>query len=307
VSRTGTIAPPSPGRGPASPPHAAVVALLRAAGVPAPLDAMAVERARPAALLIPGSIGAGIEATASRLGGQPAVPPGFVWPRHRDAPLAFLAQLRLDEVPAAVRLDLGLPATGLMAFFYEAKDQPWGFDPVDRGAAVVLCFAELAELARRPPPAELNRALVFTERALALREELSLPAPGTPVYQDFLGGAAEDDQEAYILAFEGQTEPDRATALRHQLGGFAAPIQGPMEVECALVSAGVSSDGIDELDEATLERLEAEAPRWRLLLQLESDDGLGPWGSLGRLYFWVRDDDLRAGALDRVWAVLQCS
>lgn len=29
------------------------------------------------------------------------------------------------------------------------------------------------------------------------------------------------------------------------------------------------------------------------------------WGDTGRLYFWVREADLQAGALDRAWCILQ--
>ena len=54
--------------------------------------------------------------------------------------------------------------------------------------------------------------------------------------------------------------------------------------------------------------LEAGAARWRLLLQLDTDDDAAMmWGDLGRLYFWITDDALRRRAFDEVWMVLQCS
>jgi len=30
------------------------------------------------------------------------------------------------------------------------------------------------------------------------------------------------------------------------------------------------------------------------------------WGDLGRIYYWIRDDDLAARRFDRSWLVLQC-
>jgi uncharacterized protein YwqG len=45
-----------------------------------------------------------------------------------------------------------------------------------------------------------------------------------------------------------------------------------------------------------------------LLLQIDSDDALGSvWGDLGRVYFWIRDQDLAARRFDRIWHVMQCT
>ena len=31
------------------------------------------------------------------------------------------------------------------------------------------------------------------------------------------------------------------------------------------------------------------------------------WGDCGRLYFWIRQEDLRRCVFDNVWMLLQCS
>ena len=31
------------------------------------------------------------------------------------------------------------------------------------------------------------------------------------------------------------------------------------------------------------------------------------WGDLGRLYYWIREQDLRRQAFDASWLVLQCT
>jgi uncharacterized protein YwqG len=54
--------------------------------------------------------------------------------------------------------------------------------------------------------------------------------------------------------------------------------------------------------------LAAGAIDWVLLLQIDSDDATGMyWGDLGRIYVWIRKDDLRHGRFDAAWLVLQCS
>ncbi len=53
--------------------------------------------------------------------------------------------------------------------------------------------------------------------------------------------------------------------------------------------------------------LKSGASEWRLLLQVDTDDDAGMmWGDCGRLYFWIRVDDLRRRDFDEVWTILQC-
>jgi len=45
---------------------------------------------------------------------------------------------------------------------------------------------------------------------------------------------------------------------------------------------------------------------WRLLLQLDTDDDAGMmWCDVGSLYFWVREQDARAGDFSAAWMILQ--
>lgn len=54
--------------------------------------------------------------------------------------------------------------------------------------------------------------------------------------------------------------------------------------------------------------LRAGASEWRLLLQIDSDDNAGMmWGDVGRLYVWIRRDDLKRRDFSRAWVVLQCT
>jgi uncharacterized protein YwqG len=57
-----------------------------------------------------------------------------------------------------------------------------------------------------------------------------------------------------------------------------------------------------------VEQLAAGAAAWRLLLQVDSDEDRGMyWGDVGRIYYWIREEDLRRGAFDAAWLILQCT
>lgn len=54
--------------------------------------------------------------------------------------------------------------------------------------------------------------------------------------------------------------------------------------------------------------MEKGAEDWQLLLQIDSDEeNLGAmWGDCGRVYFWIRQQDLQKRDFSNVWLVLQC-
>jgi uncharacterized protein YwqG len=80
-----------------------------------------------------------------------------------------------------------------------------------------------------------------------------------------------------------------------------------MELECAEVTRGIYTGDAT----ASKDPRAAEAARhqyeWRLLLQVDTDDDAKMmWGDAGRIYFWIRDEDLRARRFDKTWLVFQC-
>jgi uncharacterized protein YwqG len=57
-----------------------------------------------------------------------------------------------------------------------------------------------------------------------------------------------------------------------------------------------------------VQQLRSGAADWRLLLQVDSEEHAGMvWGDAGRLYYWMRTQDLVARRFDQAWLVLQCS
>lgn len=261
--------------------------------------------------------GGALPAGSCKFGGRPDVPAGFVWPEFpsdtdesrevRTRPLAFLAQFDCAALAPLDREGL-LPKTGLLSFFYELDSMKWGFDPRDRGCARVYWF-DGEPLA----PAEFPRDLAEDFRLPELAAELS-GGTDAPDFQDACLAlnypfTANDyryfDQARREL---GYAYPDN----RSQLLGWPDIIQNNMTLECELVSRGHYLGG--SWDNIPLEERDAlRAPsvqEWRLLFQLDtvaSGEFELMFGDCGRIYFYIRQEDLAARRFDRVWLVLQCS
>lgn len=194
------------------------------------------------------------------------------WPRFRGSPLSLVAQLDLEEIRDAGGLDW-LPASGRLMFFYSLEHDTWGHGPEDAGSAVVVHEVAAASPAAEPDDLpEANRFLAHPVQFVAAVSE---------------AGFSRKESNELEAAMEGLLPEEPA----HQVGGYAALIQGDdMEQECARIV-----------------RPKSEARDWVLLLQVDTDpDADMSWGDSGRLYFWVREQDARAGDFSKVWLILQC-
>ena len=236
---------------------------------------------------------------ASRLGGDPDLPPGAEWPRKDGAPLSFVAQLDL----AAVTRHDGegvLPGVGLLSFFYDATTQEaWGFDPADRGSWDVRHLPAGQQLLRTPAPDDLAADGRLIGVAFRPRAELCSPPYESRVVE--LLGMSEAELDAYGDLLEPGDE------AIHRALGHPDPVQGEMQLECQLASNGVFVGGPEGYRDPRVLDLGAGADDWRLLLQVDSDDATDMmWGDAGRIYFWIRDQDLRAGRFEDCWVILQC-
>src|SRR5262245_11586982 len=116
----------------------------------------------------------------SKLGGAPDLPRDFQVPAG-DAPIDFLLQINLDEV-SAVHHTGSLPKTGLLAFFYDLKEQPWGFDPKHLNGFRVYYTPASVPLLRTPLP---RPEFVLNECRISFRAGLTLPNIGSRVYEQF--------------------------------------------------------------------------------------------------------------------------
>ena len=94
----------------------------------------------------------------------------------------------------------------------------------------------------------------------------------------------------------------------HHLLGYPEIIQSDMKLEVQLVTHGLYVGDGSGFRVARAAELRAGAREWTLLLQIDSDDGCPGWmwGDVGRLYFWIRRQDLAARRFSNAWMILQC-
>lgn len=235
--------------------------------------------------------------TRSHLGGTPGLPPGMAWPIRSGKPLGFLARIDLPELHNAMPIPW-LPASGALLFFYDIEEQPWGFDPKDRGGWAVIHVPNGETSSVAPANGDATPRM-----HVGFRRIQSYPS----YERDSITALELTDEESELLIdicgdqFENQP--------RHQTGGFPSPVQGDsMELECQLASNGIYCGDSTGYEDPRVEELEKSAGDWKLLLQFDSDDDLEVmWGDAGMLYFWVREQEAQAGNFANAWLVLQCS
>lgn len=255
-------------------------------------------------ITITGRHGGGI----TRFGGIPDVPAEFEWPYFesdtfddptvKPRPLAFLAQFDCREFAGFDGEGL-LPHTGVLSFFYCAEAARWGFDPQDKDCSRVYWFSDAATLSPAKPPKSLPRGDLIPEIGVSFSHEESYPD---------LADLPEDVDADDYAEFFGAIGRD---APVYKLLGWPDVIQGEMAAECELVRRGYdlgsSWDGIPREEIRKIKENVNE--EWRLLFQFDSiEQGEFElmFGDCGKLYFWIRKEDLLARRFDRVWLILQC-
>ena len=103
-------------------------------------------------------------------------------------------------------------------------------------------------------------------------------------------------------------DDDKDDGLSHKLLGHADIIQDSMELECQRVTHGISCGNAESYQDPRRAELEAGTAEWVLLLQLDSDEKNCDmmWGDCGRIYLWIRREDLQARRFARAHLILQC-
>lgn len=224
---------------------------------------------------------------ASRFGGLPDLPATLAWPSGNHGPLGFLAQINCRE---AARFDAQklLPSKGMLYFFYDLAEQPWGDSTEELADAVVLYAPDDTGLTQAGLPAGLDEDEgILPTVALGFGEELTLEDHSRETLAAM--GLDEAQINAYFELYdERSVETSNSESPKHRLLGLPDQVQNPMPPDCVALRGGTNDD-------------------WRLLLQLDSDETLDTlWGDMGRLYFWIRADDLKRAHFAETCTFLQC-
>ena len=248
------------------------------------------------------------EPDTSKIGGKPLLPVDFKWPYFNsedgEKPLSFLCQINLREAKVYDIEDM-LPEFGMLYFFYEAETQPWGFDPKDNNAFHVYYYENTEGFALLDLPGELEKDLRPAERALTFEKRASYPGfEELEFHTDLDDDADFEDYDNALEDIGRDTEEDV-----HKLLGYADIMQNEMLTECESVSRGNYCGSPKELTPEEEESINESAKNWLLLLQLstlEAEEYELMWGDCGRIYFYIRKDDLMKKNFENVWLILQC-
>lgn len=279
-----------------------IATACREAGI-AELAPTIVSLARPCIKLIPQKAG-GKESPLgkSRVGGRPDLPPGVEWPRWRDRPLSFLAQIELEALAGFP--DAGvLPRHGLLSFFYDSLQETWGYDPQHAGSWRVI-WTQDKNLAPRPLPPDMPEEGRFEACSVTFARSVSLPPTDSAVMRS--RDLDETQWDRYLQVLGQLRGPDDLDMSSHLLG-HPGSIQNDMQLECSLVTNGLYCGDVAAYQDPRSEVFAQQAPSWQLLFQLASEDEAAMmWGDLGCLYFWIHERDLQEQQFDHVWMILQC-
>ncbi|WP_290061881.1 YwqG family protein [Amycolatopsis solani] len=243
-----------------------------------------------------------------RLGGAPVLPADVAWPEWPGrGPLDFLASVDCAALPRE-SLSIPLPAAGTLLFFSfdgfrrGADDDPLLDDVEGTRVVFVPAGVPVAERAVPRGPVAYPAVDLYAEVvATAPEREHHLLDQTETANGESLADAAEEVEIPgdYVGSdvFGELVAQAKGRGREHQIGGFAAPVQGAVENEIAAEVLGSYQDP----------RLAEEAARWVLLAQIDTDDKADMiWGDAGMLYWMIRADDLEAGRFDRARCTLQC-
>lgn len=256
------------------------------------------------------------ESAPSRAGGRPSLPPDFAWPvGQAKLPLAFLCQIDLEELAACAKFtEFNLPERGLLSFFYDAFDGPWGNQADQQAGWRVLYFEDTAVLRHTDPPANLPVGSSFTSCAIRLKEELSYPAvtiemaafAEQDISEDESEGTADGAEIDFYESYGNFSEALYGSRIIHRMFGHAQDIAGDFKLDCEIASRDLELGDDFDFSSKEGENIALASEEWVLLLQLDSDAGARMmWVDDGRLYFAIRKQDLAARRFERVWMICE--
>ncbi len=233
---------------------------------------------------------AGLPLGATKFGGLPDLPHGKRWPEYNGSLLPFLAQINISDIVPYDKDHL-LPETGILYFFFDVEAFfGWPDDQVETWHVWYAQPSDVAALQRNAIPEVLLKPKEYHLGGIKCSTEVTLPD-----YSSYDTDSVErlglkdplsvEEEQAY---YKIQAQLAGRVGIKHhvpmhRLLGYPDTVQWDMLSELA----GTIAD-------------------WRLLFQMDSDSIPDTdWGDTGRIYFWIRADELQRCDFSQVRLILQ--
>lgn len=252
---------------------------------------------------------------ASKLGGMPDLPAGVEWPVWREQPMAFIAQIRLDE--AARYDDEGiLPATGLLSIFFATDGEPKGNADDDDPTSwrVTHLDGDPGTFSRRIAPTHLAEGSRFQAAAMTCSRWITLPHVNSPECEPVL--LTSEERTAYIELATYFHANERGALFGTYLLGHPVALTGSALSHGYRITHGLPYPGAGVLPGllgwrkrkrmvAQLTEMERAAAReWRLLFQTDGGDCQMDWAGGGMLHVTIPREALTQRDFSRAWMSL---
>lgn len=263
------------------------------------------------------------EPHASRVGGEPHLPPSIEWPTMNGQPMIFVAQINLAEATPHDPYGL-LPTDGMLYFFF-GNDEPSTHMPhrvflVEDTTTLTPVTPSSPPLYTRTNPhlfgADAQSLNPFHPFGLIPRPGLNIPPLSyAEEALDALTDSIEDDEQAEVL-------PEVYDMLARETDGnwicktygYPEEYNGDLEYEAALrIHADQTYDCFkDSAVEALAACFDGDKARaikvirdTVLLLEVRSDCHTGfMWGNNGVIHFFIDREDLQNRRFDRTFCSL---
>jgi uncharacterized protein YwqG len=236
----------------------------------------------------------------NKIGGFPNLPDSVQWPSWKGEPLSFLCQIDLACLPNDDSFPEH-PKSGFLFFFCDKEQRAWGFDPNDLGSHKVIYVESGLGRNETEVSAKIDPNNEYKEKYVNFSKITTYPDWSDERIKKLNLNNSQFEKYLELCSSAFGSLP------HHQYFGYQNPVQSnDMDLECQLVTNGLYCGNPSGYNDPRRKVLEQGRDKWTLLLQIDSEDENGMmWGDLGKLYYWIKRDDLKNGNFDNVWVILQ--
>lgn len=248
-----------------------------------------------------GDIGCG----DSKLGGFPDLPATLGWPKNEKGNLTFIAQLNTQDF-TDLDADNLLPKDRMVFFFYDTNyyGYPLGYKPEDAGGFAVLSCPLSESLYASVTPLE-GEGQSYHEMRLYPSANMGLPAVTAAIQQALVLPEEAAQYMECTNMYYYLLQRDELTL--HRTLGYPDALQTAPEPICQMVDDGIDATSSLPYSDGTFEKAVEKANDWVLLLQVDSDLRTQmDFRQGGRLYYFIRKQDLVRGDFGKVRGIMQC-